>query len=110
MASALFVKGTASGAKAQNEKWLASDFEPGTRANKALRLILEIALSVQNAVVEITLDGTNFSALNSGTALTIGNTFLFDIFAKNGDKFNIRTPTGGGTTVVFFVAVADLDA
>jgi len=110
MVSALFVKGEASGAKAQNEEWLASDFEPGTRANKALRLILQIAISVQDAIIEITLDGTNFDALNSGVALTQGNVFTFDIFVKNGDKFNIRTPTGGGTTVDNFVAVADLDA
>ncbi len=111
MASALFVKGEASGAKAQNEEWLASDFEPGTRANKALRLILEISLSVQNAIIEVTFDsGVTFSALNSGTALTIGNTFLFDVFVKNGDQFNIRTPTGGGTTVIKFLAIADLDA
>ena len=111
MASALFVKGEASGAKAQNEEWLGTDFSPGTRLNKALRLILQISLSVQDAIVEITLDGGGtFSALNSGTALTIGNTFTFDVFVKNGDDFNIRTPTGGGTTVVNFVAVADLDA
>jgi len=110
MVSSLFVKATASGAKAQNAKWFTPDFQPGTRVGKALRLILQITVSVQDAVVEVTFDGTNFRALNSGTALTQGNVFLFDVFVQEGDSFNIRTSTGGGTTVDEFIAVADLDA
>ena len=111
MASALYIRGTTSGAKAQNAEWLASDVESGVKSGKVLRLILQIQLSVQAAVVEITTDGgATFGALNSGTALTTGNLFTFDIFVKFGDLFNLRTPTGGGTTVDVFLATGDLDA
>lgn len=109
-ASQLYLRVSETGAKAQNVAWLTNDYVPDVDAGKAMRFILQIAVSVTAAVVEITLDGTNFKALNKGVALNIGQLYQFDVFAKNGDAFNVRASNTGGTTVDIFYLVADLNA
>jgi len=81
--------------EAQNAEWFASDLVP------TLNTIFRIEISVSAAVVvEITLDsGSNFTALNTNTALGADQLFVFDVFVKIGDTFNMRIPTAGGATV-----------
>ena len=111
MASQLYVKGTESGAKAQNVEWFAADIDPGVKTEKAMDLILQIAVSVTDAVVEVTLDsGTTWSAINSGIALTTGKLYQFDIFGKNGDTVNFRATNTSGTTLDVCDVIGDLDA
>lgn len=111
MASALYIRAVASGAKAQNVDWLASGVPPGVKAGKVLKFILQIAVSVTDAILEVTFDdGVTFSKLNEGVALTQGNLFTFDVYVKFGDLFNIRASNAGGTTVDVFLATGDLDA
>ncbi len=111
MASELYVKGTTTGAKAQNAEWFAADIIPGVLTGKAIDLIVQISVSVTAAVVEVTLDsGTTWAALNSSTALAVGDLFQFDVFAKSGDLVNFRATNASGTTVDICYIIGDLDA
>lgn len=84
----------ASGVKTQNTAWFASDIAIDDTSKIRLNLALSLAV-----VVEITKDGTNWVTINSGNALGVDDESVFSIPVRNGDSFNIRTPTAGGVTV-----------
>jgi len=100
MSSGYYNKGVASGAKAQNAEWFATDISPGIRAEKIMDLTLQIAVSATAAVVEVTMDsGTTWSELNTGVAIPIGKLHTFSIFVKNDDLINFRATNASGTTL-----------
>ena len=81
--------------EAQNAEWFATDLSPSNNGFFTLEISVSAAV-----VIEVTFDsGTNFTALNSGVALGVDQLFLFDVYVRLGDTFNIRIPTAGGATV-----------
>ncbi len=81
--------------EAQNAEWFATDLLPSNNGFFTLEISVSAAV-----VIEVTFDsGTNFTALNSGVALGVDQLFLFDVYVRVGDTFNIRIPTAGGATV-----------
>jgi len=111
MASTLYLKGSETGAKAQNAEWFATDISPGIKSEKALNLILQVSVTVTAAVIEVTLDsGVTWSKLNSGVAISIGELHQFDVFAKEGDTVNFRASNASGTTLAYCYIIGDLDA
>jgi len=91
--------GSTTGSKTQNTEWFATDLSPVVLAPKTAKFRITVSCSA-TVIVEITLDsGSNWTALNSGTAIGADEIFLFDVPVRNGDTFNMRTPTAGGCTV-----------
>lgn len=107
-ASQLYLRASETGAKAQNVKWLTDDYVPDVDVGKAMRFILQFKLATA-VIIEVTLDGTNFFPINQGIAVP-ANFQQFDLYAKNGDAINFRTPDAAGVTVDVFYMVADLNA
>ncbi len=91
--------GSATGVKAQNAEWFATDLSPVVIAPKVAKFRIIVSCSAA-VVVDVTLDsGSNWTALNSGKVVGIDQLFTFDVPVRNGDTFNMRTPTAGGCTV-----------
>ena len=88
--------GTDDGAtEAQNAEWFTTDLAP--TLNGIFRLEVSVSAAV---VIEVTFDsGSNFTALNSNNSIGADQLFVFDIYVRVGDTFNIRIPTAGGATV-----------
>lgn len=105
-ASQRYLRGSATGAKAQDVKWLAADYTPDVDAGKVMKFTLQMELATA-VVIQLTLDGTNFFDINGGVAVP-ANFQQFDLFAKNGDTINIRTNDVAGVTVNNFYLIADL--
>lgn len=106
----LYERVTYSGAKAQNAEWGATDYTGLADSGQVEACVLQLAVSVTAAVVEVTFDsGTTWSAINSGTALAVGNLYQFPVYITNGDTFNIRATNASGTTVDTAKLVSDLD-
>ncbi len=105
-ASQRYLRGFTTGAKAQDEKWLAEDYTPDVDAGQVMKFTLQFELATA-VIIQITLDGTNFFDINGGVALP-ANFQQFDLFAKNDDKINIRTNDAAGVTVNNFCLIADL--
>ena len=91
--------GSASGVKTANAEWFAADLTADIESD--ISIIFEIHVSVSAAVVvEVTFDsGSNWTALNDGTAIGADKLRIFDIKLRSTDNFNMRTPTSGGATV-----------
>ena len=99
-----------SGAKAADAEWAATDYTGLAATDRAEMCILQVVVSVTNAVVEVTFDsGSNWYAINDGDALVIGRMYQFDIYITGGETFNIRATNVGGTTVDDAKIVSDLD-
>jgi len=110
MSSGYYNKGVATGAKAQNVEWFATDIDPGIRAEKMMELTLQISLSINPVIVEITMDsGTTWSALNSGVAIPVEKLHSLSMFVKNDDLVNFRTTNASGTTLDFCYVVGHID-
>lgn len=111
MTSALFVKGTETGAKAQNAEWFSTDISVGVQTNKALSFFVQVSVSVTPAVVEVTLDsGTTWSELNLGVAIPTGKLHTFEVFAKQGDLVNFRATNSSGTTLDICYIIAGFES
>ena len=111
MASGYYNKGIATGAKAQNDEWFATDISPGIQSEKMMELTLQISISVNSVIVEVTMDsGATWSALNTGVAIPIGKLHSFSMFAKTDDLVNFRTPASSGTTLDFCYVIGGIDA
>ena len=81
--------------ESQNTEWFATDLAP--TLNGIFRLEVSVSAAV---VIEVTFDsGSNFIALNSNNTIGADQLFVFDIYVRVGDTFNIRIPTAGGATV-----------
>ena len=88
--------GESTGAKTQNAGWLANDIVPTKDSKIRMTVCLDTTVKI-----EVTLDGgTKFVSLNENNSLVADSLFMFDIGVRVGDKFNIRTPTVGGATIV----------
>lgn len=101
MPGLIFNLGVASGAKAQNAEWFAQNIIPIIPPidNKCSKIRLTFALTGA-VVVEVTLDsGSSWYSLNEARATVASSLYSFDIPCRDGDLFNARTPTVGGTTV-----------
>ena len=110
MSSGYYNKGVASGAKAQNAEWFATDIDPGIRSEKFMDLTLQIAVSATAAVVEVTMDsGTTWSELNLGVAIPVGKLHTFSIFVKNDDLINFRATNASGTTLDVCYIIGNID-
>ena len=107
----MYVRATYSGAKAEDAEWGASDYTGLADTDKSEFCILQVAVTVTAAVIEITLDsGTTWVALNSGVAISVGQLYQFDIYIASGDTFNIRAGNSSGTTVTAGTKlISDLD-
>lgn len=93
-------RGEATGTKAVNDEWFATDLDPGERATRASKFKVTIAVDAA-VIIETTNDsGTNWCALNAGVALAVNNLYTFDVAVRNGDKFNMKTSTTGGCTIL----------
>lgn len=91
--------GSATGAKAQNAEWFASDLVPAVLSDYASKYRIMVAVSLA-VTLEVTLDsGTTWVLLNSAVAIGAEQLFIFDVPALTADNFNLRTPTVGGTTI-----------
>ena len=113
MASQLYVKGTASGAKAQNIEWFASDLLPGVLTDKAVDFIIEMELATTaqgTGDLEYTTDsGTTWFKLADGVA-AVDVTLRFRVMVVEGDLFNMRSIDASGVTIQRCVVIADLNA
>lgn len=111
MTTSLYVKGSETGAKAQNAEWFASDIDVGVQNNKALQIFLQVSVSVTAAVIEITFDsGSTWAALNDGNAVTLGALNVFPVIAKEGDLINFRATNASGTTLDICYVIGSLTA
>ena len=109
MATSLYMKANETGAKAQNEEFLASDIIPGVGAGKANDYIVEIAISAGTSPnIDVTYDG---GATFSEIIFALGT----DVLARTrlsvvlGDQVNFRTTTVGGLTLSRFVVIGDVN-
>lgn len=113
MASQLYVKGSASGAKAQNVEWFATDIAGPVNVGKAQDLIIDIECSTTvqaTGDIEYTLDsGSAWLKLGDGSlAINVGTRFRTII--KTGDTFNMRSVNAAGITIDRCDVIADQDA
>ena len=84
------------GAKAQNEEWLTTDWRVGDLGKFRFHIVTNTAV-----VIEFTLDGgSNWIKLNAGDAIVANSSFGFDLYVRANDRLNFRTPTGGGTSII----------
>ena len=91
--SAISADGSASGAKAQNADFLASDISyTDTRE-------VTVTVSMLADALEVTFNGTDFFKLGTPSANTVTQ-YKFNV--RNGDTVNFRTPDAGGTTLDIF--------
>lgn len=91
--------GSASGVKAANAEWFAADLTANIETDIAIVFEIQVSVSVA-VVVEVTFDsGSNWTALNNGTAIGADKLHTFDVKLRSTDTFNMRTPTAGGATV-----------
>lgn len=93
--------GEATGAKAQNTEWFASDLQEQQVSEQfgASKFRLTLAISTEKKV-QITLDsGTTWVYLNEANALTADALYMFDVGVRDGDNFNMRCDEADGTTV-----------
>jgi hypothetical protein len=95
------------GTFAQNVEWLTPDYVPQVRASRAVDLVLQLQSTTGGAVVELTLDGILFFALNGGNPIPAGFS-QFDIFCDPNSAINFRTPDVAGISIRGRL-VADLD-
>lgn len=95
------------GAFAQNAPFFSPSFTPPIRADQQSNLILQLELQ-SSVIIEVTLDGTNWTSINSGVAVPAFS--QFDIFASSTDQVNVRTPDGAGVTVTSARLILDQDA
>jgi len=87
--------GDASGVKAQNAEWFATDLSPIKIAKFRISMSLDAAVKIQ-----ITVDsGTTWVTLNSDVTLTANSLYVFDVSVRVNDNFNMRIPTAGGATI-----------
>ena len=82
------------GPKAQNVDWI-TDATPIREDGK---LIIQVSITTAQ-IIQVTLDGTNYDALNEGTALVANSLYRFEIDVDNTMTFNIRTPDAAGATI-----------
>ena len=93
----LKVKDSTSGSKAQNTEWFSTDISQSVKGAASYRIQVSITPSV---VIDVTLDsGSTWTHLNSGDVLKDSAIYIFVVSTREGDLFNMRTPTVGGTTV-----------
>jgi len=87
-----YQRGTASGAKAQNVEWFASDLTPDTSFANAKSATWRVSLNIATSVVvQYTLDsGANWYSF-SDTNPTAGIETTFVIHSADTDQFNMRT-------------------
>jgi len=95
------------GTFAQNVVWLTPDYVPQVRSSRAVDLVLQLQSSGGGQVVELTIDGSLFFALNGGNPIPDGFS-QFDIFADPNSAINFRTPDASGISIRGRL-VADLD-
>lgn len=87
--------GDTSGAKAQNVEWFSTDITSDDIGKFRFNVSVDTAV-----VVQITKDGgTTWVNLNRGNNLGVDDESVFSIPIRNGDEFNVRTPTAGGATI-----------
>lgn len=110
MVSSMHDKGSTTGAKAKDAEWFSEDLVSGLEDEKMINYILQVSVSITNAVIEVTLDGgTTWTKLNSGTAITVGLLHQFDIFAKSTDLLNFRASNVNGTTLDYCYVIGALN-
>lgn len=90
------------GTRAAEVDWFTSDLSPLTPEisnKKPAKFVLQISISA-SAAIEIALDGTNYSMLNDGTALSADTLYRFALSITYNDLFNMRTVSGSPTVTV----------
>ena len=90
------------GTKAAQVDWFDTDIipvAPEEATNKPVKYVLQISISA-TAGVEWTWNGTDYSQLNNGTALTADVTYRFAVTIRHDDVFNLRTISGAATVTV----------
>lgn len=95
------VVGDATGTKAQNVEWFASDLSPETLSGDQEASKYRITVAISSAVdIQCTVDsGTTWLKLNSGNNLVADALYVFDCPVRFGDTFNMRTTNASGTTI-----------
>jgi len=95
------ITGSATGTKAQNAEFLAADAVVlQADVNNSVTVKFAIA-TIEAVIIEVTFNsGTSWMSLNSGTELVAGALYEFYTECNNADLINIRTPTGGGCTIL----------
>ncbi len=96
--------GTATGEKAQNAEFFATDLDPRTITDSALRW--HVTTIGDNVLLQITFDsGSTWSTLGTPAAGTL-TTYTFNV--RDGDTMNFRTNDAGGFTTVIFRVDAEI--
>jgi len=97
-----------SGTKAAEAIWFGTALSPlATEAATNKPTVFKITLSISvSAVIQWTWDnGSNYSDLNSGTAIGADQTFAFKVSLRNGDQFNLRTKSGSSTATIDYCRI-----
>ena len=98
-ATRLRPKGSASGAKAEDAEFFATDLSPQTDAGTASLFRISIVATAGDAIEVTWNSGTAWEALLSTSALTANTYFEQTLFVRSGDTVNFRCPTTGGITL-----------
>lgn len=84
-----------------NTDWYSTDITPSSPFVVGLAFCISLNTS---SVVEVTLDGTNYSKLNGGTALTANSLYIFELLVTSGQSINIRC---NQTCIVNFCCIGE---
>ena len=99
MGSKVIPKGLATGAKAEDAEFFATDLAPTVTADYASKFKIGIVALAGDAI-EVTWDsGSNWELLVETTELVANKYAEKVIVVRNGDTVNFRCPTTGGTTL-----------
>lgn len=82
--------GSVSASKASGADFFATDLSPSA-GREMLHVLLRVATAT---VVKMTLDGTNFYAINGNVALTADYWYSFDFPVSSSDTVNFNQSTG----------------
>lgn len=95
------VIGNATGIKAQNAEWFATDLSPEAIVGSEEASKFRITVAVSSAVdIECTVDsGTTWLKLNSGNNVVADALYIWDVPVRYEDTFNMRTTNASGTTI-----------
>ncbi len=88
-----------SGVKAQNAKWLTTDFAVTDIGKFRSNIVISSAKRVQYTVTGGGGGDPDWFLINGGDNLRAACAYGFDIYVRAGDLINFRCPDAGGTTL-----------
>ena len=102
--------GIASGAKAEDAEWFASDIKPAIPADSSVahKMILSVIPSAATDI-EITFDsGDTWKTLELEASVVANKLQNFEFYCHEGDLINLRAGSTGGATLTHCVIAEEL--